>query len=149
MDESINGIFTEQTCGEACWCAKEDICRCSCGGKNHGVLRTADGIRPVRTAKIDGYRYELLAVGERKELIPVVSKLMRELPPYRDDVVKDTSGKEYHYTSHWRDTDKGSPYRFKYATQVQIANWAELNQFKGMDRCEIYCKAPSLLWKQV
>ena len=55
------GILTGSTCGDACWHAREDICRCSCGGKNHGIL-TVGGTQPVRNSKIDGNFYELVAV---------------------------------------------------------------------------------------
>src|SRR5689334_12320533 len=54
-------FLTEATCGDACWSAREDICRCSCGGKNHGCMRDESGQRPERTAKIDGVRYVLKA----------------------------------------------------------------------------------------
>lgn len=55
-------ILTGHTCGEACWEAREDICRCSCGGRNHGILRTSDGKRPERTCKNGHKRYILAAV---------------------------------------------------------------------------------------
>ena len=55
-------ILTGHTCGDACWHAREEVCRCSCGGKNHGILRTATGTRPLRTRKIDGNFYELAAI---------------------------------------------------------------------------------------
>lgn len=55
--------LTGSTCGEACWHAREEICRCSCGGKNHGCLKSGNGEHPERTAKIDGKRYKLAAVG--------------------------------------------------------------------------------------
>jgi len=64
---SLSGIAafpSEATCGEACWEAREDICRCSCGGRNHGCLRSADGVRPERSAKLNGHRYVLKAVGD-------------------------------------------------------------------------------------
>ena len=61
MALAIQITLTGATCGENCWEAVEDVCRCSCGGANHGVLRGA-GTRPERTAKIDGYRYRLIAV---------------------------------------------------------------------------------------
>ena len=41
--------MTDATCGDACWAARSDVCRCSCDGKNHGITRTADGERPTRT----------------------------------------------------------------------------------------------------
>jgi len=61
-------IHTDATCGTACWEAREEVCRCNCGGRNHGCLKSAVGKRPARTSKIDGERYELAAVGEYGEL---------------------------------------------------------------------------------
>jgi hypothetical protein len=60
---SMEFILTEATCGAACWHAREEVCRCSCGGKNHGCLKSDNGVQPTRTAKIDGVRYELRGVG--------------------------------------------------------------------------------------
>lgn len=58
---SLFGFITGTTCGEACWSAREESCRCSCGGANHGCDR--DGTeRPERTAKINGYRYRLALI---------------------------------------------------------------------------------------
>ena len=58
----ILNILTEATCGDGCWHAREDVCRCSCGGRNHGILLSADGVRPQRTARIGGDLYELAAI---------------------------------------------------------------------------------------
>ena len=60
----VNAIITGTTCGEACWHAHEDVCKCSCGGKNHGALRTPNGTQPVRTRQIDGETYQLAGIGE-------------------------------------------------------------------------------------
>ena len=54
-------ILTGSTCGDACWHAREDICRCSCAGKNHGIL-TQGGTAPVRNSKVQGEFFELVAV---------------------------------------------------------------------------------------
>jgi len=35
----VNGIFALTACGPACWEAREEVCRCSCGGVNHGIHR--------------------------------------------------------------------------------------------------------------
>ena len=32
------GLATMSTCADACWFAREDVCRCSCGGAQHGIL---------------------------------------------------------------------------------------------------------------
>lgn len=54
-------ILTSSTCGDNCWHAREEVCRCSCGGRNHGIL-TQGGTQPERNGKIDGNPYELIAV---------------------------------------------------------------------------------------
>lgn len=53
-------VMTGSTCGDMCWHAREEICRCSCGGANHGIL-TRGGVQPKRTCKIESM-YELVAV---------------------------------------------------------------------------------------
>lgn len=58
---NILGMLTGSTCGDACWHAREEICHCSCGGANHGIL-TRGGCQPVRAGKIDGNQYEVVAV---------------------------------------------------------------------------------------
>jgi hypothetical protein len=63
----MTATLTDQTCGEACWAARESICRCSCGGKNHGILQR-DGERPERSARIRGRRYVLAAIGSFTEI---------------------------------------------------------------------------------
>ena len=145
MDAYVHAILSETTCGEACWCAREDVCRCICGGKNHGILRTPNGVQPIRTSKIDGYRYELLAVGERKELFEQIDKLMKDLPLKSEDKITETL--TYHY--HWQYTDKGSPIRVKYATAIQTEHWKELTQFKGLEHCDFIRKEVTLIWKRV
>lgn len=61
LQRVLRAISTGSTCGDMCWHAREDICRCSCGGVNHGILLVG-GSRPQRTAKIDGQFYELVAI---------------------------------------------------------------------------------------
>lgn len=61
MNNLAMAILTGTTCGDACWHAREDICRCSCSGKNHGIL-TQGGTAPVRNSKVQGEFFELVAV---------------------------------------------------------------------------------------
>jgi hypothetical protein len=70
-------ILTSTTCGVACWHAHEDICRCSCGGKNHGILKNG-GEQPERTCKINGKVYKLVAVGEWLDIRKQASELMTQ-----------------------------------------------------------------------
>lgn len=62
---SLQAIMTGSTCGFHCWQAHEEVCRCSCNGANHGILRMG-GLQPKRTAKIDGQFYELAAIVARR-----------------------------------------------------------------------------------
>lgn len=113
----IIAFLSEATCGEACWEAREDVCRCSCGGKNHGCMRTADGTRPTRTAKIDGLRYELKAVG--RDLYKEATAINRAAPER-----KSYDGR---YSYSWNENEKGAPARLKRATKDQVAKWLELS----------------------
>ena len=54
-------ILTTATCGDGCWHAREEVCRCSCGGRNHGILNRG-GAMPKRTSRADQNLYELVAV---------------------------------------------------------------------------------------
>ncbi len=141
-------FLSDITCGEPCWHAKEEICRCSCGGKNHGCLLNADGSRPVRTAKIDGQVYELAAVGSHRDLIGEAGKINAAFSPYSGSTMKAYSYTEekevtvrYHY--HWKETDAHAPARLKGATAPQISNWPELAAFLDVS------ERPYLLWRRV
>ena len=167
----VIAILTSQTCGEACWHAKDEICRCSCGGKNHGCLKTPDGVKPERTAKIGGERYVLVAVGEHRTLIEDAEELNR-LAGYRcicePEVLFDNTGQHdpteaqiaearvkgvevqwHQYRYHWDYCKDGSPARLKFATKSQIAKWEELKAWRYMDDREVHHKGISLLWKLV
>lgn len=138
--------LTDQTCGEACWHAREETCHCSCGGRNHGCLKTEDGVQPTRTAKIAGVRYELAGVGD-PALYRKAARLnhwsvvgFSGLNPLTDHV-----GKVYLYYYTWKDTEGGAPALVKYASQDQRAKWPELAAWKDAPR---YASV-MLLWKRV
>ena len=135
----IVAFLTDATCGEACWEAREDICRCCCGGKNHGVLRTANGKRPERTAKIDGYRYILKAVGRE---LGKEARVINRAVGYKG-VIKISDELTYHYF--WEDNDKGAPARLKPATLEQATRWPELTAWRDNELSFYTCK-PYLLW---
>ena len=129
MNPPFISILTEQTCGEACWKAKEEICRCSCGGKNHGCLTHGEQ-QPERTAKIDGERYRLRAVGRLEQLFPEAEKIngqqWRSIEKPLE--VTDADGKKFwhQYRYHWRETEAGAPARLKSASKEQRYKWREL-----------------------
>jgi hypothetical protein len=103
-------------------------------------MRTADGTRPERTAKIDGYRYKLIAVGYRELYKP--AEEINKAAGYRSvEVVSPTL--TYHYT--WHETDKGAPARLKPASKDQIARWPELAAYRDANAWEIVY----LLWQKL
>ena len=153
-------IMTSQTCGEACWHAREDVCRCSCGGKNHGCL-SHGGERPERTSKISGDVYLLQAVGKRRDISSDATRINREagfssvdkpiyvIESHGDKTKADwdlarEQGKDawvMQYCGIWRETDDGAPARIKNPTSNQL-NWSELAGWK--DDREV-----ALLWVRV
>ena len=58
----VTSWLTQSTCADMCWYARENVCKCSCGGANHGVLLEEGVEQPKRTKQSKGYRYELEAV---------------------------------------------------------------------------------------
>ena len=118
-----------QTCGEACWHAREDICRCSCGGANHGCLRDGDGERPVRTCRMDGYRRELVAVGTYVECDDIARPSNKAAGV--SFLYAPTSSQTYH---------RGIPARMRMATKGQVERWPELAAYRGQQ------VRPYLVW---
>lgn len=169
---NLFGILTETTCGEACWHAREDVCRCSCGGKNHGILCGPNGIQPKRMAKIAGCMYALEAVGLYDELYPKAVEINRQAGFKQIEeahLVVDNRGTEHHpdqsgliaavnirgrgikcwwsqYYHEWRETDPEAPARLKFATPQQVERWAELTAWKGQQGYPSTHIHPALLW---
>jgi len=130
-------ILTSQTCGEPCWHAEEDICRCSCGGKNHGCLKDGNGKQPIRTRKIAGERYKLVAVGSGcRELAQELNgrQWKQVEKPFRDQ-----NGRLHQYRYHWRETDPGAPARVLFASQSEVDRWPELAAYKGQRERPCVC----------
>ncbi len=129
-------ILTGTTCGEACWHAREEICRCSCGGKNHGCLRTQDGEQPVRTCKIDGERFELRGVGDvEREAIDL----------------NKAAGIQYHYAHTAREHYGYKPAALiRPASKAQLDRWPELKaereRIADLPRYDWRGRSVYLLW---
>jgi hypothetical protein len=162
----FQSILTESTCGEACWHAREKICRCSCGGKNHGILNDPSGRQPDRVAKIAGFPYVLKAIGEWDAIMEQAAEINR-LAGYKSvdeaHLVVDgcggsplseeslalaaqerLAGKEvwwsqYHYQR--RCTDAGAPARASCASEDRIKCWKEVANAVTAELAR-----PSLLW---
>lgn len=98
------------TCGDHCWHARETECKCSCGGKNHGILKRG-GEMPKRTRKIAGTFYELLEIGG-----------CREIDSRRLELVRSSG-------HHWL-FDPNGPYVAKPITDAQ-RKWPEITAIKN------------------
>ena len=127
-DLMVEAVLTATTCGEGCWFAREKVCRCSCGGKNHGCLLKDGAEKPVRTSKIDGVRCELAAVG-----------CYRDMHKQANELLKGQKHSTPWGLFHWTATEKGSPVRLKSATKQQKESWKEVKN-SGV-------QYPYLLWK--
>ena len=65
----------QQTCAEQCWYARQDTCRCSCNGANHGCLLVNGAPLPGRTRRVQETRYRLAAVMSHEERFFLYRKL--------------------------------------------------------------------------
>jgi len=136
-------VLTDRSCGEACWHAKEEVCRCECGGINHGILLKDGATQPSRHSKIDGKAYQLIAVGDYRTINGKFYDMVKEYPPKR--TVEYIEGKPFHY--YWESSDYGSPLKMKAASKAQCVLWSELSVYKGLSNFEFYQNKPYLLWK--
>ncbi len=137
---SLLAILTDATCGANCWYAEEEICRCSCNGKNHGVMLTSDGTQPERTCKIDGLMYRLEAVGSYTFINSLGNKALKSLGWKRiDPKITYGDGSVYHFAHYAHDS--GSAIRVKTAAQNQ-KEWPEVKLYPEV-------KNPYMLWVAV
>ncbi len=125
-------IITGNACNMACWMAEEDVCRCSCGGVNHGIMKRG-GDRPARASRIDGHLYTLASV-EQGTLCEQAEAINKAAGPVQ---------KLYGYTYGWRDTDPGAPARVKPPTDAQM-KWPEVAAIPKDPRHPWW--KPYLLW---
>jgi len=158
--QMVRVVLTGSTCAEPCWFAHEEVCRCSCGGRNHGCLNIPGAKRPERTCKIGGATYRLKAIGKYAEIVAEACEINRQAG-YRSvekpslviggqsrswtpqeienarSIGTDMWWSQYTYT--WRVTDDGAPARLKPASIGQ-RKWTELSGWK--DTPGVY-----LLWE--
>lgn len=124
--------LTGHTCGEACWHAIEEVCHCSCGGRNHGILR-GGGERPKRTCKIQGTWYELHAIGPMPEI-------KRECHALRKEAQDGEYDSFYQKVMVYYDSKPGDLYHCKSASGNQL-KWAEVR--------DMQLPFPYILWKRI
>lgn len=124
-------ILTAHTCGDACWHAREEICRCSCGGANHGILNRG-GAAPKRTCKIDGQFYELAGILSTEGFDCAADFFNHcdvEVRRIRDERFP---GLDAHYYGDYR-PEKTMPIVERKANDTQL-KWSEVAAVKGARR---------------
>lgn len=144
--------WSEITCGEACWNAKHDDCKCSCGGKNHGIW--LKGKQAIRTSKKNGVVYKLLAVGKYRDLkeiqkIELVKYGIQRCYDYygQGDFMHQTYLESFNCRG---DKDTwGFPLVLNYATLRQCQKWRELTEFAAIDERKRYVLESALLWEVI
>lgn len=97
-------------------------------------------LNPNRTARIDGFRYQLKAVDYRNKLYTPAEAYNASFGCSRIDV---SMSHRWHYT--WRETEKGAPARIKIATPAQLKKWGECKAFRDAPAWEHV----GLLWQRV
>ena len=131
----FGAILTEATCADACWQAREDVCRCSCGGRNHGIAR--HGGRADRTRRVGPMRYRLMAIvgseGPRdsrrsRELRAAEAARALDAPPCSYGGKVTRYGRAHVMRTFWQEP-----------TPEQIERWPELEPYRGQPR-------PFLVW---
>jgi hypothetical protein len=141
----FQAMITEQTCGDACWHAKEDICRCSCGGKNHGCLRTEDGQQPARTRKIKGAMYQLAAVQTHGDDGQNLFDLQRKI-----ENTGMTQGLFTHGDLYWAEGYRMEhlPVFIKTASEGEVKRWPELSAWRDVPFADVWNR-PQTLWIRI
>lgn len=145
MLDNVVAILTSTTCGMTCWTAKEPICRCSCGGANHGAMLNDDGSPPPkRTCQMKRTVYELVGIDPSyAKLYPVCKRYNSAVgwQSLSEGVTRSLGGefKPYVFHTPWTDTSDHAPARIKRASEDQVNRWDELAPYRQGRR-------PYLLW---
>ena len=140
--ELLEAILTAQTCGDACWRAREEVCRCSCDGANHGCLQSSDGVQPTRTSRISGKVFQLAAIGtypqmeSAKHAVEQAAKAAGYVR--KAGYSADGTHGRYEYVQHVAERTS--------ASKSQVAKWVELASQRDVP---FYAQARDMLWIRV
>ena len=138
-------IISDATCGLNCWLAEEPICKCFCGGLNHGVMLKLNAKQPKRMAKLDGVMYELVGISAyttHKDYAKMNIKAdkINHLP--ENEYITHDNFYNVDRIKYLESSDKNAPMRVKKATKTQIANWDEIKNISKS--IHVY-----LLWQKI
>lgn len=127
-------VKTNATCNMACWFAKEDQCRCSCAGENHGLLLNEGNEQPIRKKRSNNRIYELSGV--------VLGN--RNAREYAREQYQKDGNDGWLNTSH-NYYDSVGDYHVEQA-KMRHLEWPELATFNNM---EDWKAGPCIIWKRI
>lgn len=140
------GITTEATCSDPCWYAREDVCRCSCGGKNHGILRTPGGGLPPRTRRVYGERYELAGiVGYSLEDHGCYALHERAARDQADQINGGAAAGRAGLTKREWAPDERHRVFYAQASKQQMDAWSELRPYMA----DTGSRRPFMIWRMI
>ena len=120
-----SAVITEATCNVSCWEAVQDICMCSCGGINHGIMKHG-GTQPTRMRNVKGtwYVFVKAMIGQNNTF---------------NEALRLAEG-----ASVGRAAEPRYQWIVQSATDHQIDGWQELERFRG----QVYRKyrGPYIIW---
>lgn len=123
-ERTVTAELTLTTCSIACWMAREESCRCSCGGRSHGVLLQDGAEQPRRNSMIQGHRYVLGAI----EAGRAASRLSWD---FRATLDRATYGRLLRTGGSMMplENEPGSVVWIKKASAAQLAKWPEVAEW--------------------
>lgn len=137
-------FMTGSTCGYACWLAQQDTCRCSCYGKNHGIMLKDGAEQPRRMSQINGAVFYLATIGNERSRGH--EQLMRDFAesehgqPFSSLPYPNASWREIPGNSHWNKWNARWWTKTASASQMK---WAEAQPFANPERP---WDKPRILW---
>lgn len=139
------GIFSLTACGPQCWEARDDVCRCSCGGANHGIHRH-------KSPSLTGLKRQLVYGGFIFELSQVAAPIDRGSGIYGPEILDQKAqelnrkaGINYAFAHTSRNHFGEFPVAIlRTPTDSQIEKWPELAEWRGKVNA-MYGK-PTILW---
>lgn len=134
MTVTEKSVATNATCSAACWYAKQEECRCFCGGINHGILLTDGAEQPRRACTIEGVQYILGGVDISYSVASAWARL------YKEESDKDSSVP--YYRRSYALNGKDSYAWRKNATEAQ-KRWPEV---AGTQNTKTHFYFKYLLW---
>lgn len=147
----MNFFFALCGCGEPCWEAKDDECRCSCGGANHGIRRKNPTAQVERTMVAHSSIYVLKRVAAYLAPKPDDMARPEDLIPQANQINRDAGVFYWPRAATERDPMGYTPVAIvRPLTKAQVNRWPEAAHWRAqtpeMALCLSIHGQPRALW---